>query len=118
MTAEPVSQNLRLRYHYDDAGNADGYEVAGPLIARVTNTSTGKSVVRNLSGQGTVLFGPDGSWDAVVNGGFLILFRAGDEPANALLFFQGHTVLHGLPTGEKTLVSHTGQGENLCETLA
>jgi hypothetical protein len=118
VTAEPVRQNLRLRYHYDNAGNADGYEVVGPLIARITNTATGTSVVRNLSGQGTVLFAPDGSWDAVVNGGFLIFFRAGDEPANDLLFFEGQTVLHGLPTGEKTLLSHTGQGENVCETLA
>ena len=118
VTAEPVRQDLRLRYHYDDAGNPDGYEVVGPLIARVTNTSTGASVVRNLSGQGIVMFAPDGSWDAIVNGGFLIFFRAGDDPANALLYFTGHTVLHGSPTGQKTLVSHTGPGENLCDTLA
>jgi hypothetical protein len=118
VTAEPVRQDLRLRYHYDQAGNADGYEVIGPLVARVTNTSTGKSVIRNLSGQGTVIFGPDGSWEGVVNGGFLIFFRAADDPARALLFFEGHTVLHGSPTGEKTLVSQTGQSENLCTTLA
>jgi hypothetical protein len=118
VTAEPVRQNLRIRYHYDEAGNQDGYQVVGPLIARVTNTATGESVVRNLSGHGTVMFQPDGSWDAVVNGGFLIFFRAGDEPANALLFFHGHTVLHGTPTGQKTLVSYTGRGENLCDTLA
>ena len=118
ITAEPVRQDLRLRYHYDDAGTIDGYEVVGPLIARVTNTATGTSVIRNLSGQGIVIFAPDGSWQAVVNGGFLLFFRATDEPANALLFFEGHTVLNGTSTGQKTLVSHTAPGENLCETLA
>ena len=117
ITAEPVRQDLRIRYHSDETGNLDGYEVVGPLIARITNTSTGASVIRNLSGEGIVIFQPDGSWDAVVNGGFLIFFRAGDEPANALLFYTGHTVLHGSPTGQKTLVSHTSPAENLCETL-
>ena len=74
--------------------------------------------MRNLSGQGIVLFAPDGSWDAVVNGGFLIFFRGTDDPANALLYLTGHTVLHWTAAGQKTLVSQTGPGENLCETLA
>jgi hypothetical protein len=35
-----------------------------------------------------------------------------------LLLFSGRTVLHGAATGEKTIVSHSGQVENLCDTLA
>lgn len=118
VTVEPVHEDLRIRYHFDEAGSPDGYEVVGPLIARVTNTTTGASVVRNLSGQGIVLFQQDGSWDAVVNGGFLIFFLTGDEPASALLYLTGHTVLHGSPAGQKMLVSYTGPREKLCETLA
>jgi hypothetical protein len=117
VTAEPVRENLSVRYHYDAAGNIDGYQAKGQLIARITNTETGASVVRNLSGPGTVTFNLDGSYDAVAAGGFLIFFLGQDNPAHQLLLLSGHTVLHGAPTGEKTLVSHTGTVENLCDTL-
>jgi hypothetical protein len=74
-------------------------------------------VVRNLSGPGTVTFNSDGSYDAVVAGDFLVFFLAQDNPSNELLLFSGRTVLHGDASGAKTLVSHSGQVENLCETL-
>lgn len=115
--AEPVQQALRLRYHYDDAGNVDGYEVVGPLVARVTNVDTGASVQRNLSGRGVVTFNPDGSYDALVDGGFLVFFLSRDHPANELLFLDGRSELHGSPSGVKTLVSSTGRSEDLCLTL-
>jgi hypothetical protein len=118
VTASPVREDLRVQYHRDAAGNVDGYRATGQLIARITNDATGKSVVRNLSGPGTVVFNPDGSYDAVVSGGFLIFFLRGDNPASELLLLPGHTELHGNPDGTKTLVSTTGQTENLCETLA
>src|SRR5204862_7763665 len=56
VTAEPVREDLRVRYHYDAGGNVDGYEASGQLVGRITNTATGTSVVRNLSGPGTVTF--------------------------------------------------------------
>jgi hypothetical protein len=117
VTAEPVREDLRIRYHYDSAGNVDGYEASGQLIGRVTNTETGSSVVRNFSGPGTVAFNPDGSYDAVVAGDFLVFFLAQDNPSNELLLLSGRTVLHGDANGVKTLVSHNGQVENLCDTL-
>jgi hypothetical protein len=40
VTAEPVSQDLRIRYHYDAAGNIDRYQVTGQLIGRITNART------------------------------------------------------------------------------
>jgi hypothetical protein len=118
VTAEPVRQDVRVRYHYDAAGNVDGYQATGQLIGRITNDETGASVVRNLSGPGTVTFGSDGSYDAVVSGGFLVFFVPQDTPSRALLLLSGHTVLHGDANGVKTLVSHEGEVENLCETLA
>jgi hypothetical protein len=118
VTAAPVREDLRVRYHYDADGNIDGYQATGQLIARITNDETGKSVVRNLSGPGTVTFYPDGSYDAVASGGFLIFFLPGDDPSQQLLLLPGHTVLHGAADGTKTLVSHEGTAENLCETLA
>ena len=118
VTAEPVREDLRVRYHYDSAGNVDGYQATGQLIGRITNTETGASVVRNLSGPGTVTFNPDGSYDAVVDGDFLIFLLAQDNPSSELLLFAGRTVLHGTASGAKTLVSYAGQVENLCDTLA
>jgi hypothetical protein len=117
VSAEPVRENLRIRYHYDAAGTVDGYEATGQLIGRITNTETGASVVRNLSGPGTVTFNADGSYDAVLSGDFLIFLLAQDSPPNELLLFSGRTVLHGSAGGAKTIVSHSGQVENLCETL-
>jgi len=117
VTAEPVREDLRVRYLYDSASNVDGYEATGRLIGRITNTQTGASVVRNLSGPGIVTFNPDGSYDAVVDGDFLVFFLAQDSPSNELLLLSGHTVLHGAPSGEKTLVSSSGQTENVCTTL-
>jgi hypothetical protein len=118
VAAEPVQQNEQFRYHYDDAGSIDGYQLKGPLVARITNTANGVSVQRNLASFGTVTFNPDGSYDAVVDGNFLIFFVGGDNPANELLLLSGRTVLHGAPSGEKTLVASSGRSEDLCQTLA
>ena len=118
VSAEPVRQDLRIRYHTNDAGAVDGYEVTGPLVGRITNTETGASVVRNLSGLGVVTLNPDGSYDALADGNFLLFFRTGDSPSNELLLLHGRTLLHGSPTGQKTLVSSTGRSEDLCKTLA
>jgi hypothetical protein len=118
VTAEPVREDIRVRYHYDSAGNVDGYKATGQLIGRITNSETGASVVRNLSHPGTVTFNPDGSYVAVVQGDFLVFFLGQDDPANQLLLFSGRKVLQGAASGEKTLVSHSGEVENRCDTLA
>jgi hypothetical protein len=117
VTAEPVRQDIRVRYHYDAAGNVDGYQATGQLFGRITNEETGASVVRNLSGPGTVTFNADGSYDAIVSGDFLVFFLPQDTPSSALLLLSGQTALHGAPNGDKTLVSLNGQVENLCDTL-
>jgi hypothetical protein len=41
-----------------------------------------------------------------------------DNPSRQLLLLSGHAVLHGDANGVKTLVSHSGEVENLCDTLA
>jgi hypothetical protein len=118
ISAEPVRQHMLIRYHYDDAGTVDGYQVTGPLVARITNVETGASVELNLASFGTVTLNPDGSYDAVVEGNFLVFFTSGESPSNELLLLVGRTVLHGSATGTKTLVSASGRTEDLCQTLA
>ena len=118
VSAEPVQEDLAVRYHYDDTGAIDAYEFKGPLLARITNDDTGASVVRSLSGFGTVTLNADGSYDALFEGGLLLFMGSGDSPANELLLLTGRTLLHGSPTGAKAVVSASGQSEDLCKTLA
>jgi hypothetical protein len=118
ISAEPVRQHMLIRFHHDDSGAIDGYQITGPLIARVTNVETGASVERNLASFGTVTLNSDGSYDAVVEGNFLVFFTSGESPSNELLLLSGRTVLRGSATGVKTLVSASGRSEDLCRTLA
>ena len=117
-TAEPIHEDLAVRYHYDATGAVDSYEFKGPLLARITNLDTGESVVRSLSGFGSVVPHADGSYDAVFEGGLLLFMGSGDSPPSELLLLTGRTVLHGSATGVKTVVSSSGASENLCQTLA
>jgi hypothetical protein len=117
ISAEPVREDLAVRYHYDESGAVDAYQFKGPLVARITNLDTGASVERSLSGFGTVTPHADGSYDAVFEGGLLLFQRSGDSPSSELLLLTGRTELHGSPTGVKTVVSASGQSEDLCKTL-
>ena len=118
VSAEPVHEDLAVRYHYDASGAIDAYQFKGPLEGRITNVDTGASVVRNLSGFGTVTPHADGSYDAVFEGGLLLFMGGGDSPASELLLLTGRTELHGSATGVKTVVSASGASEDLCQTLA
>jgi hypothetical protein len=118
VSAEPVQEDLAVRYHFDDAGAVDAYEVKGPLLARITNLDSGESVVRSLSGLGSVVPHADGSYDAVFEGGLLLFLGSGDSPSSELLLLTGRTVLHGSATGAKTVVAADGSSEDLCRTLA
>ena len=118
VSAEPIREDLAVRYHYDDTGAVDAYEFKGPLLAQITNLDTGESVVRSLSGFGSVVPHADGSYDAVFEGGLLLFMGSGDSPASELLLLTGRTVLHGSATGVKTVVSSSGASEDLCQTLA
>jgi hypothetical protein len=117
VSAEPVQEDLAVRYHYDDSGAVDAYEFKGPLLARITNLDSGESVVRSLSGFGSVVPHADGSYDAVFEGGLLLFLGSGDSPSSELLLLTGRTVLHGSSTGVKTVVAASGASEDLCQTL-
>jgi hypothetical protein len=56
----PVQQEF-ITYLCDDEGNVVGATITGKLIATITNTATGESVDRILTGLGTISFGSDGS---------------------------------------------------------
>ncbi len=112
-------EQYRTLQYYPD-GTAELNEYRGPLYVRFTNTSTGRSVVRNLSGYGYFRFS-DGT-GVIEQGLFLqnggISVKTGNQGYPA-----GYYIEHG-----QVLVTDNGQGspvihvihatlENLCRTL-
>jgi hypothetical protein len=106
-----------------DATYADGstkvQEFRGPLVIRFTNTSTGESVVRDVSGYALLHFGQDGSSTWFFNGGGSIGVHAGNTttpPGSYIL--QGTFVLEIAADGTRTIRRVHATEENLCATLA
>jgi hypothetical protein len=98
-------------------GSPDVQEIVGPLVFRFTNTATGRSVVRNLTGTGLIDHGTDGSFTLYLVGGH---FGAGLAPGGpAFLYFtgSGHALVVAAD-GSRTPIFGHGPVENLCTTLA
>jgi hypothetical protein len=112
------TQDLQETDYYDAAGTLVKSFVTGPLITKVTNLTTGQSVVRSESGPGWFYYHPDGSLTIVAPEHIGIGFHTGDTPADEFLITTGLTVLDVSATGTKTLVKQDGTAENLCDTLA
>jgi hypothetical protein len=114
---EELSRTLTT---YPD-GSIHLQEVIGPLVFRFTNTSTGRSVIRNLDGTGLFDRGADGTSFAL----FLVKGHMGaglgpnDPGGPALLYFTGtgHTVVQAAD-GSRTIIYGKGPVENVCKTLA
>ena len=94
-------------------------EFRGPLVVRYTNTSTGQSVVRDLSGYGWFHYGAGGSIEALIASHIGVTVPVGNTG-----YPSGEWVLTG-----QSLVSVDSSGtinvrllhataENLCRTLS
>jgi hypothetical protein len=107
-----------VRKHPD--GSPHLQEITGPLVMRFTNTDTGRSVVRNLTGTGLLDNGSDGSLTLYLVGGHMAVGLAATDPGGpAFLVFTGsrHAVVFGAD-GSRTPIYGHGPVENLCATLA
>lgn len=108
-----------------DAALPDGspavQEFRGPLTMRFTNTSTGKSVVRDVSGYGRIHFFADGSSKGYFPEAVSVRFPIGNRS-----YPTGYYVVHGLvrvaiaADGDRRFVGGTRHAtlEDLCTTLA
>ena len=100
-------------------GSPKRQEVTGPLGVRFTNLDTGASVTRDLSGSGVIDYGTDGSqvWHAI--GPFAVGFHAGNvgHPVGEYRF-DGLTTVVITADHDKSIPSHHGPTENLCQTLS
>ena len=113
----PVNQQQAWTYT-NATGRTTAAYVRGRLVGVITRTDTGRSVTRDLSGQGVQTFRADGSSTLTGYGSALIGFHTGDAPSNQLLVLAPHGFARVTvdATGHRTLVF--GSGEDLCRTLA
>ncbi len=93
-------------------------EYVGPLIVRVTNTSSGESVRRDLSGRAVLEYGLDGGFDFQLTGPGAIGFHPGDNLAPGYYVLHEEHVVRFAADGTRTMLVDHGTEENLCTTLA
>ena len=98
--------------------------IAGRARATVTNQGTGKSVSFNISGPGTLVMNPDGSFSANLAGPNL-LWTARANLANfpnvpTISYTTGHVTFGVDPSGQTTSYSLAGGSRqtNVCTVLA
>lgn len=94
-------------------------EFRGPLFIRYTNTSTGASVVRDLSGYGLFHYGSDGSIDASIASHIGVTVPVGNAgyPAGEWVI-SGRSEVTISSSGAISVQLIDATAENLCQTLS
>lgn len=99
-------------------GKPQTQEYVGPLVVQITNTDSGQSVDRDLSGRAIVDYQPDGGYDFRIQGPAAIGFHPGDSLPPGYYVLTGEHVVHFAADGSRTLLIDHGDEENVCMTLA
>jgi hypothetical protein len=94
---------------YDRDGNVVRIHIAGRLVNRLTNTTTGEAIEVDVSGPGVFLVDEEGL--TVEARGRWLLFFAGE-----FVIVSGNTVLRVDSTGE-SIVSRNGSQIDVCSLL-
>lgn len=103
---------------YDRNGNVTRTTFTGPLVIFLINDSTGKRIVVNASGPGTIYPRPHGFTFNVGTGQGLVGLFPTDEGGPALLAIDGRETFTRAPDGSiHDLVIH-GTVTDLCAVLA
>jgi hypothetical protein len=114
--SEPVV-NKQVVKTFPPEPNGDIVQIAtGAFVARLTNTSTGKSITVNISGPGRVTIHPDGSVTLEATGRWF--FAAIENAPFSAFISSGHAVLSIASDGTVTLVSQSGHVEDVCALLS
>lgn len=108
----------RVLASYPD-GSTELQEFRGPLYIRYTNTSTGASVVRNLSGYGWFHYGTDGGIEAFIASHIGVTVDVGNSgwPAGEWVI-SGKSVVTVSAAGAINVSLIHATAENLCQTLS
>jgi len=111
-------ERMRTLLTYPD-GKPQEQEFTGPLFVRFTNQSSGKSVVRDLSGTGWFFYGRDG---ATFGHAFehlsISIHQVNTSPAPGLYYLSGAFDFAINPDGTRNFTVEHGTTENVCRTLA
>jgi hypothetical protein len=113
----PVNGMRDLITRYSDGSRTEF--ITGPLRGRYTNLTTGRTIERDLSGDGVLEFRPDGGFLLSVVGGAGIGFHGDDNPAHVYQVNGPRSVVVvDLPVeGAHTRLLQVGPYEDLCRTL-
>jgi hypothetical protein len=94
-------------------------EVDGPPVVRYTDTDTGRSAVRDLTGRALVSYGANGGFREILESGHFAVGLAATDPGG-----PGFFVLTGSgaavtvkPDGSRVLTPGRMHVENICSTL-
>ena len=121
LQGQVVSDKERIRTLETFAdGTPRVQQVVGQLLVRYTNTATGESVVRNLTGNGIVEYSADGSYTLTLQGGHFAVGLQPTDPGGPGFFVftgSGHS-LAVAADGTRTITYGHGPVEDLCQTLA
>jgi hypothetical protein len=114
--SEPVVNNQVVKT-FPPEPNGDIVQLAtGAFVARLTNTSTGKSITVNISGPGRFTIHPDGSATLEASGRWF--FAVVENAPFSAFISSGRAVLSIAPDGTVTLVSQSGHVEDVCALLS
>ncbi len=92
----------------------------GSLVVRLTNPENGTSIVRNISGPGELVYHADGSSTQTARGAWFLFFFEGQLGAGVDgtgFVNHGQVVFVTYPDGSATILSRTGNYEDVCATL-
>jgi hypothetical protein len=111
-------EQFRTLATYPD-GSPELQEFRGPLVVQYTNTSSGASVVRDLSGYGWFHYGTDGSLDARIASHIDVTVPVGNTgfpPGEWVISGRSEVTIDSAGTINIRLIDATA--ENLCTTLS
>lgn len=115
-----VLENNEVSNTFPPEPNGDVVQhITGRLVMTLTNGSTNKSINVNISGPGTLVFRPDGSVGFTGYGNSLFFFTSTSVPAGPATFiFSGKTVANFDASGNLTLISQSGNAQDVCAALS
>jgi len=102
----------------DQSGKLVRITFTGTNLISLTNHATGKTIVLNANGQGTLYPQPDGSFRGAGGGPGLFGLFQGDDRGPALILINGHESFTITPDGHIRDLVIVGTVTDMCAVLA
>ena len=115
---EVLVNNEYVISFFDDEGEVVRDIVQGRLVVRLTNTETGASVVRNISGPGVFTYSDDETI-LTARGNWFFWFFPGDlgPGSEGSAYINTGVSIQRITDAGFEIISETGAQEDLCATL-